>query len=447
MNYKSIKLLLFLFLFTYTNFAKSQPQVIDNIAAIVGNNIILKSEIETQYTQVLAQGSKGGDLLKCQIFEELLFQKLLLHQAEVDSVVVSESQVESEMDRRLRFFINQIGSQEKLEEYYKKSISEIKDEFRTFIKDQLLAQQVQTKITDKIKITPTEVRVFYNNIPKDSLTLINSEIEIGHIVRTPHISEPIKMETRNKLIALRERIIKGEDFASMAVLYSEDPGSAKKGGELGFTNRGELYPEFEAVAYNLKVGEISQVLESKAGFHIIQMIERRGERINVRHILMQPKPSIDDIAKAKQELDTVYSLIQSGKYTFIEAALKFSDDPSKNNNGIIINPASVTTKFEAKDIEPSLFFVVDNLKVGEISKPVPMRTEEGKQAYRIVYLKSRTTPHTANLKDDYDKIQSLALQFKQNKEVEKWVNSKLKTTYINILDKSLNCTFKNKWIQ
>ena len=447
MTYNPIKILFFLFLLTFSNSIKSQNPVIDNIIAIVGNNIVLRSEIETQYSQLLAQGSKGGSNQRCEIFEDLLFQKLLLHQAEVDSVVVSESQIESEMDRRLRYFINQIGSQEKLEEYYKKSISEIKNEFRTFIKDQLLVQQVQSKITDKIKITPTEVRLFFNNIPKDSLPLINSEIEIGQIVKIPHVSESIKLDTRNRLNELRERILKGDDFAAMAVLYSEDPGSAKKGGELGYTNRGELYPEFEAVAYNLKEGEVSQVIESKSGFHIIQLIERRGERINVRHILMTPKPSIEDIAKAKIELDSVYSIIEKGVYSFADAALKYSDDPSKNNNGIIINPATLSSKFEPDNIDPSLFFVVDNLKVGAVSKPVPMNTEEGKQAYRLVCLKSRTEPHSANLKDDYDKIQTLALQFKQNQEVEKWINDKLKTTYTNIKDNSFNCKFKYNWIQ
>jgi len=447
MTFKSIKFLFFLFLSTFSYAVKSQNTVIDNIVAVVGNKIILRSEIESQYAQMLAQGSKGGSNQRCEIFEDLLFQKLLLHQAEVDSVVVSESQVESEMDRRLRYFINQIGSQEKLEEYYKKSIAEIKNEFRTYIKDQLLVQQVQSKITDKIKITPTEVRQFFNNIPKDSLPLINSEIEIGQIVKTPHVSESIKLETRNKLNELRDRIIKGDDFAAMAVLYSEDPGSAKKGGELGFTNRGELYPEFEAVAYNLKDGEVSPVIESKSGFHIIQLIERRGERINVRHILMIPKPSIEDIAKAKIELDSIYSIIEKGVYTFAEAALKYSDDPSKNNSGTIINPATLSSKFEPDNIDPSLFFVVDKLKVGSISKPVPMNTDEGKQAYRLVCLKSRTEPHNANLKDDYDKIQNLALQFKQNKEIEKWINDKLKTTYTNIKDNSFNCKFNYNWIQ
>lgn len=443
-----IKTLLFAFplLFAFSA-ARSQPQVIDNVLAVVGGHVVLKSDVETQYLQFTAQGSKGGPDLKCELFEELLFQKLMLHQAEVDSLEVSENQVESELDRRLRYFIYQIGSQEKLEEYYKKSITDIKNEFRDYIKEQLLVQQVQSKITENIKITPTEVREFFNSIPKDSLPLVSSELEIGHIVKIPHVSDSIKSETRKRLNDLRERIINGEDFGALAVLYSEDPGSAKKSGELGFTNRGELYPEFEAVAYNLKGNEVSQVIESKAGYHIIQLIERRGERINVRHILIQPKPSIEDIAAAKKYLDSIYSLIDTHQYSFTEAALKFSDDPSKNNNGIIINPQTLTSKFEIDDIEPGLFFIVDKMKQGELSKPVPMRTDEGNQAYRLVYLKTRTEPHTANLKDDYDKIQTLALQFKQNKETQKWIDNKLKTTYINILDNAYECVFKNKWIQ
>jgi len=444
--HNKLKIIFAIFISILSHTVKAQDGVIDKIVAIVGKNIILKSEIETQYIQYTLQGIKGGDALRCQIFEELLFQKLLLNQAEIDSVEVSESHIENEMDRRLRYFIAQIGSQEKLEEYYKKSIAEIKNEFRDFIREQLLVQQVESKITDNIKITPSEVRNFYNNIPKDSLPLVNSEYEIGHIVKIPFVSDDIKLETRNKLNEYRERIIKGDLFSTIAVMYSEDPGSAKKGGELGFTNRGELYPEFEAVAYSLKEKEVSQIIESRAGFHIIQLIERRGERINVRHILLQPKPSIEDILKSKEALDSVYTLIENGTYTFTQAALKFSDDPSKNNNGLIINPITLTSKFEANDIDPSLFFVVDKLKPGEFSKPVPMRSDEGKQAYRIVYLKSRTEPHTANLKEDYDKLQNMALQFKQNQEVEKWLNNKVKTTYINILDNSLKCDFKHKWV-
>jgi len=431
----------------FTLLNQLNAQVIDKIVAIVGQHPILKSDIENQYLQFLAQsGGKVQSELKCEIFEELLVQKLMLQQAAIDSITISEDQIESEMDRRLRFFISQIGSQEKLEEYYQKSINEIKAEFTKFIEEQLLIQQVQSKIIDNIKITPTEVRNFFNNIPKDSLPMINSEIEIGHIVKIPHISELIKKETKERLEGMRERVLKGDDFSVLAVMYSEDPGSAKKGGELGFYNRGELYPEFEAVAFSLAPGEISHVVESKAGFHIIQMIERRGERINVRHILLQPKPAIEDIANAKTALDSIYELINNGVLSFEGAVEKFSDDPSKNNAGIIVNPMNLTSKFGTDELDPSVFFVVDKLTVKGISKPVPMRTDEGLQAYRILYLKSRTEPHLANLKEDYDKIQTMALENKQQKAMQKWVDDKLKGTYINIID-DYECAFINKWIK
>ncbi|MDD3877809.1 MAG: peptidylprolyl isomerase, partial [Bacteroidales bacterium] len=373
-------------LFSYT---ASQAQVIDRIIAVVGKDIILKSDIESQFLQYRAQGIQDAGL-NCDIFEELLTQKLLLQQAYVDSIEISESQIESEMDRRLRYFISQIGSQEKLEAYYNKSINEIKADFKPLIQEQMLVQQVQSKIIDNIKITPSEVRRFFNALPPDSLPLISSEVEIGHIVKIPEISQAIKDETRQRLNTYRERIVNGADFTALAVMYSDDPGSARKGGELGFFNRGELYPEYETVAFGLAAGEISPIVETKAGFHIIQLIERRGERINTRHILLQPRPSVEDIAKAKNTLDSVYDAITAGSLTFEEAVIQYSDDPSKNNAGIIVNPNSLSSKFETSDLEPSVFFVVDKMILGEISNPVPMRTEEGLQAYRILYLKSRT---------------------------------------------------------
>jgi peptidyl-prolyl cis-trans isomerase SurA len=282
-------------------------------------------------------------------------------------------------------------------------------------------------------------------MPKDSIPLINSEIEVGEIVKQPVISTEEKNIIKDKLNKLRDEIIAGKDFAAMAVLYSEDPGSAKKGGELGFVSRGELYPEFEAVAFGLKGTEISQVIETKAGFHIIQFIERRGDRINVRHILMVPQVSADALLKAKNALDTVYTQIQSGIIKFADAALKYSDDPSKNNNGIMVNAQTSSSKFPTDDLDPSVFFVVDKLKVGEISKPVPMKTADGKQAYRILYLKSRTEPHRANLKEDYSYLQNRALISKQNEEVEKWIEKKVATTYIHINDDYKKCIFKHKW--
>lgn len=436
------KILITCFLFCYTT---TYSQVVDQIVAIVGQHIVLTSDIETQYIQFLVQGESGGDALKCDIFEELLVQKLLLQQANIDSIEISESQIESEMDRRLRFFISQIGSQEKLEEYYNKSIAEIKEEFYPFIKEQLLVQQVQSGIIQNVRITPSEVRRFYNSIPEDSLPMVDSEMIIGHIVKHPTISEEVKQETRRRLNAYRDRIIGGEDFSVLAVLYSEDPGSSRRGGELGFYSRGELYPEFEAIAFGLSPGEVSPVIETKAGYHIIQLIERRGERVNVRHILLQPKPSVEDIAKAKEKLDSVYNIIKKGDISFEEAAMKYSDDPSKNNRGIIVNPRTLSSRFTPDELSPSKFFVIDRLEPREISKPVPMRTEGGRQAYRILYLKSRTEPHLANLKDDYDKIQEMALLNKQSETLQKWVERRIENTYINIIDNYLGCDFINKW--
>ncbi len=440
-NYSKHILLVLLFLFSF----RGHTQVVDQVVAIVGQHIILTSDIESQYLQYVVEGLSGGDALKCEIFEELLVQKLLLQQASIDSLEVSDAQVEAEMERRLRFFIRQIGSEEKLEAYYQKSIQEIKNEFMPFIREQLKVQKVQSKIVEDIRITPSEVRNFFRSIPEDSLPMVDSELVIGHIVKKPEISEEVIQETRNRLNTYRQRIIDGDDFAVMAVLYSDDPGSSSRGGELGFYSRGELYPEFEAVAYGLAPGEISPIVETKAGYHIIQMIERRGERINVRHILLQPRPSTQDLADAKNLLDSVYDLINTGQMSFSDAALEFSDDPSKKNSGIIVNPMTLTSRFKTDELEPSMFFVVDNLDPGEISKPVPFRTQTGRQAYRILHLKSRTEPHIANLREDYDKIQELALQNKKQKVLQNWVERKIQTTYINIIENYLGCQFQNQW--
>jgi len=438
-------LLLNCLVFTGT-YISAQEKVIDQIVAVVGKNIIKQSDIENQYAQYVAQGvTTGGADFRCELMEELLFQKLLLNQADIDSVVISDAQVESELDKRIKYFIMQIGSQEKLEAYYNKTILQIKADFKEDIRSLLLTQTVQGKITENVKITPSEVRTYFNDQPKDSIPLISSEVEIGEIVKQPVITDEEKKIVKDKLNKLRNEIIAGKDFAAMAVLYSEDPGSASKKGELGFVSRGELYPEFESVAFGLKGKDISPVIETKAGFHIIQLIERRGEMINVRHILMIPQVSIEAISKAKMTLDTVYAKISSGELKFADAVAKYSDDPSKNNGGMMVNTQTNSTKFAAEDMDQSVFFVVDKLKVGEISKPVPMKSLEGKQAYRIVYLKTRTDPHRANLKDDYSFIQNLALQKKQSKTVDEWIAKKIAINYIHISDEYKNCKYIHKW--
>lgn len=434
-------------LFSYSLLAQNGPTVIDQVVAVVGNTIILESEVEAQYLQLAGQhnvDTSKKEMVKCQILNELLLQKLLLNQANVDSVTVSESQINAELDRRIRFFINQIGSQEKLEEYYNKSILEIKNEFKGHIKDQLLTQTMQGKITKDINVTPAEVRAYYESVPKDSLPLISAELEIGQMVKKPFLSEEEKQEVKERLNALRERVLKGESFSALAALYSEDIASARKGGELGFVNRGELVPEFEAAAFSLKPGEISKIIETQYGFHVIQSIERRGDQVNVRHILLKPKVSSQSLNIAKEKLDSIYNLLVDKKFTFAQAAEKFSDDTeTKFNGGLMINPQTGTTKWEPDQLEPTIFFTVDKLKLGEESKPVLIQSPDGKQSYRIFYLKVKTEPHKANLKDDYQRIQQMALNQKQNKAMLSWVKKKKSSTAITIdkdfLKKSAVC--------
>jgi len=446
------KTLIFLSLFFLVGIpvSYSQDKIIDKVVAVVGGKMILKSDVENQYVQAVMQGYKKGDsTYKCSLLEEMMFQKLLLTQAEIDSVVVTESQIETDLERRIKYFSKQMGGDDQLEKYYNKSIVEIKADFRDVIKDQLLQQNVESKITDGIKVTPSEVKSFFNNLPKDSIPTVSSVIEVGEIVKMPKVNEEAKGIAKEKLNAIRERIVKGENFSTLAVLYSEDPGTSSKGGELGFTSRGDLDPDYEAAAYKLKPGEISPVFLSKYGYHIVQMIERRGELINTRHILIKTKVATEDLLKAKLSLDTIYSKIKSvnDSLTFEKAALRYSNDPSRTNGGLLVNTETGTSKFEPDQLDASIFFVIDKMKVGEISQPVPMTTEDGKQAYRILYLKSRTDPHRANMKDDYDYIQSAALKQKQNKTIAEWIRKKAAATYIRISDEYKYCKFTYQWFK
>jgi peptidyl-prolyl cis-trans isomerase SurA len=428
--------------------SQDEGKIIDQVIAVVGGHIILESEIEAQYMQYLLQeGPLTGSsaTVKCSMLESMLYQKLLLNQAELDSVEVSDSQVEAEMDRRLRHYIGLLGSPEKFEEFYQKSILEFKDENREQVKELLMVETVQDKITKDVKTTPTEIKAFFKSMPQDSLPFINSEVELSQIVKLPPVNREETEKVKNKLQELRYRILNGENFATLAILYSEDPGSAKNGGELGLFGRGDMFPAFEAVAFSLEKGAVSDIVETEAGFHILQLIERRGEYVNVRHILLRPKVSPIDLAKAKVQLDSIAALIDEKKYTFDEAIVKFSDDPSKNNGGLLINPVSGTTLFEADQLDPKVAFVIDKLEVGEVSAPVQFQTQDGKDAYRILYLKKRTEPHKANLKQDYDKIQEWATADKKQDVISKWIENKTKQTYVKINGSYDNCSFTNTW--
>ncbi len=441
---------IFLAIISFSSDVFSQEQeemVIDQVVAVVGKSIVLESDVQNQYLNYRMQGGISGAAsdIKCKILEDILFQKLMVTQAEVDSIEIGEVQVEADLDRRLSGFIQQFGSQEKMEEYYGKTLVEIKKELHNIVYEQMLAQQVQSGIVMDIDVTPSEINSFYKSIPKDSIPLIKTEYVIAEIVKNPPISIEEKIRVKEQLNEIRKRILDGSSFSTLAIMYSQDPGSAKKGGELGFYGRGQLYPEFEAVAYKLNEGEISNVLETEAGYHIIQMIERKGDYINVRHILLTPKVSPQDLAVAKQKLDSIAILIRADSITFETAVVQFSESDNKNSGGIIINPYSMSTTFEADQLDPQVSFVIEKMEVNEISNPVPMKTEDKKDAYRILLLKEKTQPHEANLVDDYSRIREWALQDKQMKKVGEWIDNKAKTTYVRIVDSYSICGFDHDW--
>lgn len=445
---KNTLLTLFTLIFSFSSFAQ-EGQTIDRVIAVVGGSITLQSELETQYLQMLASGYEPNDDSRCIVFEELLYGNLLLHRAKVDSLEVSDGEVEDELSRRLEYFIAQLGSQEKLEEYYEKSILEIKDEFRELIKEQLLTQRMQAKISGDIKVTPAETRAYFNRIPKDSLPFINTEIELGRIMRRPAITKEQKAAAKAEAEELRQRVLNGESFRALAILYSKDPGSAKKGGDLGFFERGMMVPEFDAVAFRLKEDSVSEVFETSYGFHFMEMLERRGEQINIRHILIQPKTSILDLELSRTFLDSIHELITEKKMTFAEAAEKFSDDPeSKSNGGMMFNPMTGAPAFDMDQlgsIDQRLFLTIENMQAGDISKAVKTQSPDGKEAYNLFYLKKKSEPHIANMQDDYQRIQQAALAEKKNRAVEKWINDKAVKTYIRIDDDFKDCPFTHHW--
>lgn len=425
---------LFIILISFPLFAQdNESKLLDKVIAVVGDKIILYSDVEIQYQQYLTQGNTEEEEIKCKILEQLLLQKLLLEQALEDSIEVSEDEIEGEIDRRIRYFTSLIGSEDKLEEYYGKTLIEIKDEFREDIREQLLSNRMKSSITASVKITPTEVKKFFNDIPTDSLPYFNAEMEVGQIVIYPKVSKEQKQLAKEKILSIRERIENGEKFSTMAVIYSEDPGSASNGGDLGFVKRGELVSEFEAAAFSLKEKEISKVVETQYGYHIIQLIERRGEKVNVRHILIKPQITRFEIQEAEKKLDSVRNMLINREVSFAEAVNKFSDDEiTKTSGGVLTNNQTGTTFFETEQMEPTVYFSVDKLSVGEYSKPLLFTTQEGKQAYRILYLKSETAPHQASLKTDYNKIQAAALAKKQEKAINEWIVEKKNKTYIFI---------------
>ena len=434
-----------------------QPQVVDKVVAVVGKNIILQSDIENQYIQYRLQGMAEGTAkeVRAHILEELLLQKLMLNQAEMDSITVTDEQVDAELSRRIQSLVSRYGSQEKMESLFGKTMSEIKEEVRQATKDNMLQEQVQAKIMENVVVTPQEVKDFYNSIPKDSLPAIQPNYEIVQIVKRPPVSIDEKLQVKDRLYQIRKRILDGESsFSTMAVLYSEDPVSARQGGELGFTGKGVWVPEFENVAFNLRDGEISDVIESEHGFHIIQLIERRGETVNCRHILLTAKVPVEALEKAQLQLDSVAQLIRNGDMTFEDACKKYSDVDSKSNGGYLSNVATGGNWLSLQDMKDyedyypeykNLAFVVSRLEVGQVSDALPMTTNENNDAFRLVMVKRKTEAHQANLKEDYSLIQNWALGQKRQQAIGKWVANKAAKAYIRLDDAYKDYDFYYDW--
>ncbi len=444
---KIFPVILLLTLTTANTVIATDKAIVDRIVAVVGNSIILKSDLYNHKLQYEAQGIDLGPEPYCTVLEEALYQKLLYNQAVIDTVEISDDHVEMVLDRRLRYFIQQIGSREELEDYYGKSVSEIKDDFRDIVREQELSQAMESKITRNVRVTPSEVKRYFNDLPDDQIPVVESRMRIAHIVKEPAVSEEEIADVKRRLNEFRDRILRGESFSTLAIMYSEDPGSARRGGELGFMSRGELYHDFEAVAFNLKPGEVSEVFQTQAGYHIAQKIERRGELVNVRHLLLRPRVSPYQVKQTENKLDSIRRIITKGEISFAQAAEKFSQHPSRANQGLIINQHTGSTWFKSDEVDPNLFFVVNRLQPGEISRPVGMITEEGREAYRIVYLKEHTEPQEANLKEHYDYIRQLALQEKKNKRIEKWIEEKIDSVYLHIVEDYKHCSFSYGWIK
>ena len=421
-------------------------QTIEKVEAMIGEEIVLTSDIESKYLQYLSQGNLKSAEVKCELIEDVLFQKLLINQAKIDSIVVTSEEIDSEISTRLNYFENQLGSMMKVEEYFGKSKLDIEMELGKVIRDQFLAQKVQGTIAVDVKITPAEVSDFFNDQKVSDLPEILTKVEVKQIVIKPIISEDKKKKLRKKLNSFRERVYNGEDFKMLATLYSDDPESAKNGGELGFVNRGELVPEFERAAFRLKEGEISEVVESKFGFHLIQLIKRRGNQINVRHILLKNKVSSTELYNAKVKIEKIEKEIKNGEISFDNAILKYSEDESKKNGGYILNSNTMSTFHTLNEMDLSLKFTVENIDSNKISIPIVMKLADQSNAYRILQVSKRIESHTANLIDDFSMINDIALNIKKQDALLDWIQIKINKTYIKISDNLLKCEFKNKWV-
>ncbi len=431
-----------------------ESSVIDEVIWVVGDEPILKSDVEAMRMQGLAEGYSWGNDPECAIPEQLAVQKLFLHQAAIDSIEVTESEIASGIEQQISRWIQIAGSQEKLEEYKKQTVKEMRAEMHDDFKNQQLIEKMRKKVVENVNVTPADVRTYFRNLPADSVPFVPTEVEVQVIERQPKIKQEEINRVKNQLRDFTERVNKGESsFAALARLYSEDPGSARQGGEMDYVGRGILDPAFANVAFNLTdPNKISKIVETEFGYHIIQLIDKRGDKIKVRHILLKPKVSQDEIDEAVNHLDSVAADIRAGKFTFEDGATVLSDDKNtKNNKGLMSNSTNdgMTSRFQMKDLPTEVARVIDTMKVGEISAPFEMVSRSnGKTVVAIVKLKSRVEGHKATITEDFQVMKDVVLAKQREKVLNDWVVDKIKHTYVKMKERYKNCNFEYQgWIK
>lgn len=428
----------------------AQNNVAEEVAWVIGDEPIFKSDIEEQYLQLQYERQRLEGNPYCVIPEQMAIDKLFLNQARIDTIEIQNSQVMHEVDSRINYFIANLGSKEKVEEYFHKPMPVLREKLADMIRDQYAIQQVQSNLTKKVKATPSDVRKYFNSLPSDSLPYIPKQVEVQIITINPVIPQQEIDEVKSRLRDYAQRITNGEsEFSTMAILYSEDPGTAVYGGETGFQSRSVLLPEYATAAFNLNdPKKVSNIVETDDGFHIIQLIEKRGDRINTRHILLRPKVSDKDLTEAITRLDSVRNEIMQGKFSFEQAALYISQDKdSRNNNGIMLNEKTHSNRFEMADLPSEVGKLVDRMNEGDISEPFVMKNPNTQRdQVAIVRLQKRIEGHKADLAEDYQILKSLYENHKKAEIIDNWVKEKQKNTYVYIEENWRNCEFRYPWI-
>lgn len=423
----------------------AQDDIVDGVAAVVGRNIIKFSDVERSYAQIrLKQGAADAFNNRCAVLENLILSQLLVHKGEIDSVEVTDEEVNQYVDYYLKNDMRNYGSREAIREATGFTYEELKEQYQRMIRNNLLARRVEYQLTEDVTVTPKEVADFFATLPADSLPMMPERYELSEIVIEPQISETERDRVRTQLAELRERVIKGEKFSMLATLYSQDPASAKKGGELGFFSRGDMVADFESAAFALKPGEVSPIVETQYGFHIIQLIERRGNTINARHILLVPQVSPDDLLAARMKLDSIATEIRAGHIAFDEAARTFSTATNAQAGGVAVNPADGTQRFDKAAIDQNYYNVgIQGMDEGEVSNATAFKNDKSRDAYRIVRLNKKYPAHKANLTDDYDNIQNAALADAKQKKMQRWAKRYMETVYVRLSDQYKDCVFHN----